>query len=606
MKKGCFSIVLLLLISWAVGTSAIAQKSEPPKAEPTVEMKVAADVAGEKIMERDLGEECLKLHGAEELKDIVKKFLIQLECKRLNITITQQEVNEEIERMAKTFKFSTKDWLELLEKERGVTPEQYMSDIIWPILAIGKIGGARMQVSDAEIQREYDKRFGPAVQVRQILLYSRADAEKVLAEVQANPDSFATVAKHKSQDPASQPYGGLLQPIRRHLLPPNVDQTVFALKPGEISPVVELSIGQFLIFRCEQHLAPQNVDIAKVRDQLATKVKDVKTREIAEEVFSTLQSQAKIDIVFGDSAKMSQYPGVAAIVNGQTISLEYLQGRCFKQYAKTVLSEMISKKIIDIACRKAEPPIVLTDADIDNEIREMAMLHVPLRQDGSPNVELWLKLALQDGKTPYHVYRSNTIAPMLALKRLTRNIAQVTEEDLQRSFEANYGPKVRCLAIALDGKDQRRALEVWELANRNRTAENFGDLAEKYSSETETRVGRGTIPPIGKHCGQPRLEEEAFSLKPGEISQIIQVDESLVILFCLGIEQPTITDINDVKQELVADIFTKKQKLAIAKYFEKLQANTAVDNYLTGESRNPEVEEAMQKEASPAAKPVRR
>ena len=592
MKNGRFFALSLLVALCGVAFAQDNLTGTPRKPEPNVELpKAVADVGGEKILDKELAEECLRQHGVEELKDVIKKYLIQLECKRLNLTITQKEVNDEVANMAKTFKFSTEEWLNLLEKERGISAEQYMQDIIWPILAIKKIAGPKLNVSDEEVQKEFDARFGPAVQVRQIVLNSRTEAERVLAEIQVNPEAFASIAKNRSQDPISQPYGGMLQPIRRHTVHTSIEQIVFALKPGEVSQIVEWPVGQFMIFRCEQHLEPQNVDIARVREQLVMKSRDAKIRIVAEEVFTDLQNRAKIDVVFGDPAKSAQFPGVAAFVNGQTISREYLASRCLRQHGKTVLSEMISKKIVEIACLKQN--ITITEADIDAEIREMAILHAPLKPDGQPNVELYLQIATQDFKTPLDVYRSNTVWPMLALKRLSRNMVQITEDDLQKSFEANFGAKVRCLAIALDAKDQRRALEAWELANRNRTPENFGDLAEKYSSDSETRVARGVIPPIAKHCGQPKLEEEAFSLKPGEISQIVQVDDGLVILFCLGVEQPTITDINEVRQDLIADIFTKKQRNAIALCYQQLEAQTAVDNYLTGESRNPQVEGAL-------------
>jgi len=599
MKKGCFFALLLFAV---LGSAVTAQT--PAKPEPKAEMpQLVADVGGEKILEKDLAEECLRQFGAEELKDVIKKYLILAECKRLKIEITQGEINDEVARMAKTFGFTTEEWLDLLDKERGITNEQYMADIIWPILAIKKIGGPRLNVSEAEIQKEFDARFGPAVQARQIVLSSRAKAEQVLAEVQANPEAFASIAKNRSEDPASRPFGGMLQPIRRHTVDPSIEQVVFALKPGQVSPIIEWPVGVFIIYRCEQHLVPPNVDIAKVREQLIVKIRDLKVRTVAEEVFTELQKRAKIDVIFGDPARSAQFPGAAAMVNDQTIGREYLSSRCTRQYGKTVLSEMIAKKIIEIDCRRQN--ITITEADVDTEIREMAMQHVPLKADGQPNIELWLQIATQNYKTPLDVYRSNTVWPMVALKRLTRTMVQVTEDDIQRSFEANFGPKVKCLAIILDAKDQRRALDVWELANRNRTEANFGDLSQKYSLDAEIRNTRGVIPAIGKHGGQPRLEAEAFNLQPGEISQIVQVDDCLVILYCLGVEQPTITDINEVRPELVVDIFEKKQKLIIERYYQELEARTAVDNYLIGESRNPEVENLLRKEATPVP-PTRR
>ena len=52
--------------------------------------------------------------------------------------------------------------------------------------------------------------------------------------------------------------------------------------------------------------------------------------------------------------------------------------------------------------------------------------------------------------------------PSVALKKLVGDNVEITQEDLQQGYEANYGPKVRCRAIVLN--NQRRAQEVWEKA----------------------------------------------------------------------------------------------------------------------------------------------
>lgn len=591
------------------GQETPRQTANPPQtsqqAETAVELpELVAEVNGDKIMKSELAEECLRLHGKSELADQVKKFLIQLECRQKGVTVTQKEINDEIARMAKTFNFSTEEWLNLLQEERNITPEQYMQDIIWPILAIGKLAGAQLQITEEEIQREFNSQFGPAVQVRQIVLKSRADAERVLKEVQENPEAFASVAKNRSMDSASQPYGGLIHPIRPGTLKnADIEQILFSLKPGNISPIVEYPVGVFIVFRCEQHLQPQNVDMSLVRERLEMKIRDSKTRLVSEQVFSALQEQSQIDLVFGNPAKMQQLPGIAAIVNGQNISLKFLSDICVKRYGMAVLSDMISKLIIEQACQKNK--IVITDADIDNEIREMAIKHVPLKADGSPNIELWMKLATENSQVPADVYRRNTVWPVLALKRLSRSLVQVTEDDLQRSFEANYGKKVRCLAIAFHQNDQRRALEVWQMANQRKTAEYFGDLAEKYSVDNESRTARGVIPPVGRYCGQPALEKEAFGLLPNEISQLIQVDDHWIILYCLGHEEATITDRTEVETDLAADIFDKKQRIAVEGYYENLFKQAAFDNYLTGESRNPQIEKAIQENGTAPAQATR-
>ena len=114
------------------------------------------------------------------------------------------------------------------------------------------------------------------------------------------------------------------------------------------------------------------------------------------------------------------------------------------------------------------------------------------------------------------VYRSDAVWPSVALKKLVGEQVEVTEEDLQRGYEANYGPRVRCLAIVLD--DLRRAQKVWEMARAAipTADEYFGDLAAAILDRRRRASAlRGEVPPIQKHGGQPKLEKEAFTLAAG-------------------------------------------------------------------------------------------
>ncbi len=131
---------------------------------------------------------------------------------------------------------------------------------------------------------------------------------------------------------------------------------------------------------------------------------------------------------------------------------------------------------------------------------------------------------------------------------------------------------------------QRRAQQVWEMARKNLTLENFGELAAKYSIESGSRVLKGEVPPIRKYGGQPLLEDEAFSLKPGEISGVIQVDDKYVILFCEGYTKPVEVEPAAVRDLIYADIREKKQRLAMAEYFEHLQESATVNNFLEPDS----------------------
>ena len=592
MMKYSFITVLSLLVlcCTALGQTPNVQtiKIEAPE--------IVGEVNGDKISRSSLADECLQLHGQDELQELINKTLIRLECERQKITITADEINAEIIRKAETFKMDSKEYLELLEKQRGITPEQYRQDIIWRILALSKLAGQRLSISEAELQIEYEKNYGAAVQVRQIVLATKAEAEAALTEVKKHPETFGSIAKNRSIDPVSQPFGGMLHPIRRHSYNPNIEALLFSMKPGDISPVVEFPMGHFTIFLCEGHLEPRSdVDPADVKMQLAFRIRKDKLPQIGNEIFTELKKRAKVQIVFDNPVLYQQYPGVAAVLDGQMIPQQTLADACVQKHGKAVLGDMINRLIVAQACRREN--ITISEQDIDNEIREMAFKYLPLLSDGTADINLWYKRATEDSGLSIPMYRKNIVVPVLSLKRLTRKMVEVREEDVQRSYEANYGQKVRCLAIFFEASNQRRAMEVWNMANRFKTEESFGDLAAQYSYDPESRLNRGVIPPIAKHCGHPTLEKAAFALQPNELSELIHVEDSFVILYCLGHVDPLPVKLEDVKVDLVADIFEKKQQMIISRYFDHLHDQAVFENYLTGVEQNPAAsKEAMREE----------
>jgi hypothetical protein len=306
---------------------------------------------------------------------------------------------------------------------------------------------------------------------------------------------------------------------------------------------------------------------------------------VAKEIFQDLQDAArnKIEWVWNDPAKRRKTPGVAAIVQGTPITRRELAEECIVRRGQATLEGLINRRILEQACRRQN--VVVTEGDIDAEIAGAATAGLKPNPDGSPDVQGWLELATKKQHISLDVYRNDVVWPIAALKKLVQGQIQVSEDDLRKGFEANYGPRVRCLAIVLD--TERRAQEVFREARKKNTTENFGDLAAQYSVEPGSQALRGEIPPIKKHGGQPQVEEEAFALKPGELSGIIQVGDKFIILRCEGYTQPVSVAFAAVRDEIHRDIYEKKLQLAMAAKFEGLQEAAVIDNYLAGTSHSP-------------------
>ena len=103
--------------------------------------------------------------------------------------------------------------------------------------------------------------------------------------------------------------------------------------------------------------------------------------------------------------------------------------------------------------------------------------------------------------------------------------------------------------------------------------------------EAVSRANFGKVPPIRKHGGQPVIEEEAFSLKPGDLSAILNVGDKFVILRCLGRTEPVVQDFQAVRNELFKDIHEKKLRIAMAQEFDRLKEVAQIDNFLARTSQ---------------------
>ncbi|XLM22862.1 peptidylprolyl isomerase, partial [Chromobacterium piscinae] len=124
-----------------------------------------------------------------------------------------------------------------------------------------------IKISDADVQKYYDQHkadlAGEQRRASHILLAVdkdakpeqkakiKAEAEAILKEVRANPSKFAEIAKAKSQDPGSAEKGGDLGFFARGVMVKPFDDAVFAMKPGQISDLVETDYG-FHIIRLDE------------------------------------------------------------------------------------------------------------------------------------------------------------------------------------------------------------------------------------------------------------------------------------------------------------------------------------------------------------------
>lgn len=571
-------------VATAGPTAAPGNNAAPPRVDRS-KLDVMAIVNGKDISRKDLMDACVRRFGEDVLESLVNKRLIMNHCAKRGITITNDEINAEIDRMAKRFQLGREQWLELLQKERGVSPQEYARDIIWPTLALRKLADGQLQPSQQEIDRAFEQEYGEMIRARLIAVSDAAKAKKLHDELAAHPENFARMAIENSEDVGSASVGGMIQPIRRNVGDPSLEAAAFALKPGQISAVIQAG-AQFVILKCDERIPQRNVPIAQVQGQIVERIKEDKLREAAHTLFAQLQKSATIENVYNNPQLRQTMPGVVARVNGESITMQELGGECLLRHGEEVLEGEISHLLLKQAVDAAG--ITVAQTDIDEEMRHAAELAGVVDAQGKADLAAWIKSVTEEQGLTQEQYVYDSVWPSAALKKLTAKDVVVEEEDIRKGFEANYGERVRCRAIVLGS--MRRAQEVWDKARKNPSVEFFGDLAEEYSIEPTSKALRGEVPPIGRHGGQPALEEVAFKLQDGQLSMITQVGDKWVILRCEGRTERVAVDEADVRDELYRDIHEKKLRMAMGQKFEEINERARVDNYLAGSSHAPDKE----------------
>ncbi|MCA9212019.1 MAG: peptidylprolyl isomerase [Planctomycetales bacterium] len=560
-------------------TTAARATTAKPQAPESEKPKIVAVVNGKEILRSQLAAQCLSRYGKDVLESLVNKYLIVQECKRRNVTITHQDVDAEIATIAKKFNISPDRWIELLQNERQISAEQYRRDIIWPTLALKRLVAEKLTVSNEDLQKAYESEYGPKVRVRMIAASSPEKADKLLAQVRANPKQFGTIAKKESEDANSAAARGLIPPISRHIGEKNIETVAFALKPNEISNVIPFA-GQYIILQCEEHIPATKIspEFEKTaRDRLKDRLLDDQLRKEAEMLSNSLKSNAKIVNIMNNKELRAKYPGVAAAINGQKISLATLGEECIARHGPEVLEAEINYTLLQQALKRAGKSV--TQQDLEAEVDRVAKMYNKTRAE-------WLKEITEQEKLSVKAYTRDAVWPSVALKTLVKNQVEVTDEDIRKGFEANFGAGVNVLAIVLG--NHRTATEVWQMARENKTKEYFGQLASKYSIEPVSRANMGEVPPVRRYSGQEIVEKEAFSLKPEEpLSGVIALGDRYIIMFYVGEMEPFVAEMdNEIRAELQREIHEKKLRLEMAKEYDTLKQMAKIDNYLTGRSQS--------------------
>ena len=169
-----------------------------------------------------------------ELSRLITNVVVAKAAADEHVTVSNSDIDSELDTLAQ--QTGGKQQLIQAASASGV-PQQDLRNFVRYFVMQQKIGeklAANISVSDADLQAAYQKDIDKYDQVdsAHILVKTKAEADQLLAQVRANPSSFASLAAKDSLDTGSKTNGGELG-FQGHsqFVKPFAD-AIFAAKPG--------------------------------------------------------------------------------------------------------------------------------------------------------------------------------------------------------------------------------------------------------------------------------------------------------------------------------------------------------------------------------------
>lgn len=232
----------------------------------------------------------------ELLNELIDEKILMTRARALGVSVSDEELNRKLEE----FKADYPEGLEkIFSKPRDFN--SWKEDLKKRILLeklVEKDVNSTITVTDAEAlacykaNKEY-RRSEERVHLSQILLPDREAAEDALKELKAGAD-FAALAKEVSSGPEGK-RGGDMGYFTRGVLPENMDETVFKLRPGQISGIVESPYG-FHIFKLDKKEKAGRTDFPAVKSRIVADLKKQKEEAAYKNWLDRLRADSKIVI----------------------------------------------------------------------------------------------------------------------------------------------------------------------------------------------------------------------------------------------------------------------------------------------------------------------
>ena len=300
------------------------------------------------------------------------------------------------------------------------------------------------------------------------------------------------------------------------------------------------------------------------------------------------------------SLATGNYPGNALRVNGIDVSYQRFMG-VYQEYQRTQgiaigargdqlprLKE-IRKQAMDLLVDQELVRQAAEAKGIRVTEEEVQAAYAEVSEPFDNAREFALRLETEGfTEDSYREHLRRMIQAKKYLDAIRAEVATVSDEQLETFYRENKSrltlpEQVRVRHILLSWKplgkpDDRAALYEQLRAIRDRAVagEDFAALAGEYSDDA-TRVDGGDVGLFSRGEMVPAFEEMAFSLKPGEISDIVERPFGLHILKLEEHQDARLLPLAEIRDQLRDYIAVEAMESAVKREYERLRQHANIE-----------------------------
>lgn len=287
-----WAVVAILLIAVVVMGVLMPQQASGDD-------RVAAVVNGDPIMKDELFDMMYAQEGKEILDQLITRQLIIQEAARLGVEVSEEDVDEEIDKIIdESFMGSEEEFLMLLD-QYGVAIEVFREDARLNMLA-REIAMAQTDFTDEDGREFFEEHRHlyeqqEEVEARHILVETEDEAEEVALLLEEGED-FVELAAEYSTDSSNKDDGGYLGSFARGRMVEPFDEVAFSLEVGELSEPVETQFGYHIIEVLDRR-EKEELEYEDVSEQVMEAMADEQVSIILNELLPELYEQADIEYI---------------------------------------------------------------------------------------------------------------------------------------------------------------------------------------------------------------------------------------------------------------------------------------------------------------------